>query len=246
MGFWRLPLLLLAPVLIIAVFAADGGLIGLLWNPVAFTIVVPGSVLATLVPAPGVALAHLRYSLLHLPNDTFFSLEQLEARLLSWGNTRRRQGNPGLEHILDAETDEFCRRVLQLVIDAHPPVDIRQALEHELVFRQARNQQALSLLGNLAGYLPTMGIVGAVLGLIQVLSGIHDPDILAEGIATAFVATFYGVALSNLLVLPLQQFLDHRLQLQTRFYWALMDGMDAMLHGANPAAVVDRIRVWHQ
>jgi len=246
MGYWRLPLLLLAPLLIISMFALDGGLVGLLWNPVALAIVVPGSILATFVPAPASAIAHLRYCMVHLPADAIFNFEQLERRLLDWGNTRRRKGNPGLEQLLVGEEDEFCHRTLQLVIDGHPPDDIRQTLEHELTFRQSRNQHALALLGNMAGYLPTMGIVGAVLGLIQVLSGIHDPDTLAEGIATAFVATFYGVAFSNLLVLPLQQFLNNRLLLQSRFYWALMQGMDAMLHGANPAAVVDRIRVWHQ
>ena len=246
MGYWRLPLLLLAPVLIIAMFAKEGGVVSLLWDPMAMIVVVPGSLLATFIPAPVDAIRHLRHALLHLPADHHYAMEQLANRLMEWGNTRRRKGNPGLETLLHAEQDGFCQRALQLMVDGHPPADIRQALENELLYRQSRDQQALALLGNLAGYLPTLGIVGAVLGLIQVLSGISNPDTLAQGIATAFVATFYGVALSNLVVLPLQQYAQHRLGVQQQFYWALLQGVDDLLHGSNPAAIVDRIRVWHQ
>ncbi|WP_221799028.1 motility protein A [Oceanobacter mangrovi] len=246
MGYWRLPLLLLAPVMIVLVFGIEGGSLTMLWNPMAAVIVIIGSLLATFVPAPLVAVQHLAQALWRLPADSSFGLKQLSDRIVNWGNTRRRKGNPGLEELLQSERDLFCARTLRLIADGHPPADIRQTLENELNFRFARNQQALALLTNLAGYLPTLGIVGAVLGLIQVLSGISDPDTLAKGIATSFVATFYGVALSNLVVLPLQQFLQHRLQVQSNFYWALVQGVDDLLHGTNPVAIVDRIRVWHQ
>lgn len=69
MGYWRLPLLLLAPVLIIAMFAKEGGVVSLLWDPMAMIVVVPGSLLATFIPAPVDAIRHLRHALLHLPAD---------------------------------------------------------------------------------------------------------------------------------------------------------------------------------
>ena len=114
-----------------------------------------------------------------------------------------KQGLLGLEPLLDVERDHFLRKGLQLVIDGSEPESIRSILEVELDTRESADIRAARVFEGMGIYSPTLGIIGAVLGLMAVMQNLADPSKLGHGIAAAFTATVYGIGLANLLFLPI-------------------------------------------
>lgn len=218
-------------------FVLEGGTLAALWNPAALLIVFGGSLLATLVQIPAAQYRPLAGLLSWLLSPPHFSLDVLLGKLTVSGNALRRDGPLALEKVAAAETDPVLRKGLLLLADGSDSDTLEKALWLELKTQQQRDEDLLSILDNLAGYLPTMGIVGAVLGLMQVLAAIKQPEALAAGIATAFVATLYGVAGANLLVIPLTSALRQQLAIRQRYYQAMMLGVVALRQSINPMAL---------
>src|SRR5690606_3190615 len=108
------------------------------------------------------------------------------------------------------ENDPLAKKGLQLLVDGNEPEAIRDSLEVEIYARQQRDLGAARVYEAMGGYAPTVGIIGAVMGLIHVMQNLSDPSKLGSGIATAFVATIYGVGLANLIVLPIANKLKSR------------------------------------
>lgn len=227
---------------VITGFVLEGGRLAALWNPAALLIVLGGSLLATLVQIPPAQYRPLLALLSWLLSSPYFSLDVLLGKLTVSGNALRRDGPQALEKIASAETDPLLRKGLLLLADGSDSTALEKALQLELKSQQQRDEDLLSILDNLAGYLPTMGIVGAVLGLMQVLADIKQPEALAAGIATAFVATFYGVAGANLVVIPLASALRQQLAIRQRYYEAMMLGVVALREGINPLALRHRLQ----
>ncbi|SRR5579875_1045526 len=181
----------------------DGGsLIALLHFP-AFMIVVGGTFGAIMLQTPPrVFLRAFRI----LP-WVFFPPKTDDATLidwiLDWAQIARREGVLALEPIAKEEKDPFLRDALSLVIDGIPPPTIRAILENKLHGHEEHEMAAARVFEQMGGYAPTIGIIGAVLGLITTMAHLDDPASLGRGIATAFVATVYGVGSANLLYLPL-------------------------------------------
>lgn len=241
MDRWTLLLVVLAVAAVIGGFALEGGNPAVLWNPAALLIVLAGSVLATLVQASAGQLRALSRLLFWLISPPRFSLDILLSKLTVSGHALRRDGPQALEKVALAEQDLLLRKALMLMADGSDSDSLRDALMLELKIQDERDLDVVSLLDSLAGYLPTLGIVGAVLGLMQVLSSIKEPDVLAAGIATAFVATFYGVAGANLIVIPVASALRQRLALRRRYYEAMMLGVMSLREGLNPMALRHRL-----
>ena len=120
----------------------------------------------------------------------------------TWSNTARKEGLLGLEPVAETEPDPYARKGLQLLVDGAEPEVIRSILEVDLYTQEGRDLRAAKVYESMGGYSPTIGIIGAVMGLIHVMGNLADPSQLGSGIAVAFVATIYGVAFANLLVLP--------------------------------------------
>lgn len=242
MDRWALVLVALTVAAVITGFIVEGGSLAALWNPAAMFIVVAGSVLATLVQVPAAHYRPFGSLLFWLIAPPQYSLDVLLGKLTASGHALRREGPLALEKLAASETDPLLRKALSLLADGSDSVSLHEALVLELRSQDSRDQDLVGILDNLAGYLPTLGIVGAVLGLMQVLSSIKEPDALAGGIATAFVATFYGVAGANLVIIPLASRLRQRLAMRHRYYDAMMLGIVALREGINPAALRYRLQ----
>lgn len=158
-------------------------------------------------------------------------------KIVQWANAARKEGLLGLEMIAEKEQDLFAQKGLQLLVDGSDADVIRRVLESELIIREQRDQEAVQVYDSMGGYAPTIGILGAVMGLIHVMRNLADPNELGPGIAIAFVATIYGVAFANLLLLPIANKLKLCISAQSQYRELIIDGLIAIAEGENPRAI---------
>jgi len=142
-----------------------------------------------------------------------------------------------LEAIIEIEPDPFAQKGLQLLVDGNEPESIRSVLEVDVIVRELGDRAAAKVFESMGGYAPTVGILGAVMGLIHVMNNLADPSKLGAGIATAFVATIYGVGLANLILLPVAHKIKSVSALELRYREMLIEGMIAIAEGDNPRAI---------
>lgn len=163
-------------------------------------------------------------------------------KIVSWSNIARKDGLLGLEEVVEAESDPFARKGLQLLVDGGEPEAIRGILELELTMREERDTLASKIWEAAGGYTPTVGIIGAVMGLIHVMNNLADPSKLGSGIAVAFVATIYGVGLANLLFLPMANKLKALVGKQTKYAEMIIEGIIAIAEGENPRNIESKLQ----
>ena len=233
-------LLALCAVLVGAVLKG-AGLMALV-SAAAFMIVVMGTVAAILVqtPLPVMRRALSIFSWVMRPPARDGSL--LIAKIVEWSNTARKQGLLGLEVHIDRESDPFVKKALQLVVDGSEPDAISNVMNVELHVREHADITAAKVFEGMGIYSPTLGIIGAVLGLMAVMQNLADPTRLGHGIAAAFTATVYGIGLANLFFLPVAQKLKVIIQRQTQMREMVIDGMLSIAQGENPRAIESKLQ----
>ena len=158
----------------------------------------------------------------------------LIARMVEWSTISRKQGLLALEPVLDQLPDPFLRKGLQMVVDGVEPETMRQMLEIEAQAQHHRDTAAAKVFEGMGIYAPTLGIIGAVLGLIAVMKNLADPSKLGHGIAAAFTATIYGIASANLLFLPVCAKLKSVIAHNSRDREMIIEGLIAIAQGENP------------
>ena len=212
----------------------EGGHIASLVNGPALVIVVGGSLGAVLLqtPMPTFVRALRMMSQVFVPTKR--PLEPMIQRIAEWSQRARKEGLLGLEESFETEQDQFVRKGLQLLVDGSEPEAIRRMLEVEMDNREQLDLQAAKTFESMGGYTPTVGIIGAVMGLIHVMQNLADPSKLGSGIATAFVATIYGVGLANLFLLPFAAKLKSVVQRETLYRELVIEGIVAIAEGENP------------
>ena len=156
----------------------------------------------------------------------------------------RKEGVLAIETQKQSIQNPMFRRCVQFVIDGFEPATVREILEAEIDAAQERDEAAAQIFEAAGGYSPTIGILGAVLGLIHVLSMLDDPSKIGEGIAVAFVATIYGVAFANLLFLPWGSRLRRRAAERASFQELVMQGVLGIQEGLNPHFLREKLRVF--
>jgi chemotaxis protein MotA len=181
----------------------EGGSLSTLLQPTAALVVFGGTAAALLLSFP---LATLRRSLsdvrqVFAPAPS--SVDALVALFTGYAVRVRRSGIMSLDTTTDSVADPFLRQALEHAVDGLPSDDLRRALEQRSQAAEDRDEESAEVLEAAAGYAPTLGIVGAVLGLIHVMENLAAPGRIGSGIAVAFVATIYGVGVANLVFLPL-------------------------------------------
>jgi chemotaxis protein MotA len=233
--------LLLAAVAIIGGQLLEGGNIGSLVQVAAFLIVIGGTLAAVMVQSPlpvfRDALKLARWVLL----PPGFDAEGIIARIGEWSAAARRDGMLALENQVAATTDPFLRNGLQMLVDGFEPQRIREAFDVETEAWEERHRAAAKVWEAAGGYAPTIGILGAVLGLIHVMENLSDPNKLGGGIAVAFVATVYGVGTANLLFLPIASKLKMLIGREVRRREIVADGLLGIANGENPKLIVSRL-----
>lgn len=166
----------------------------------------------------------------------------LLTRILAWSETARRQGLLGLESQIEAETDAFARKGLQMLVDGTEPDALRGILEVEKDAREHVDMEAAKVIEAAGIYAPTLGIVGAVLGLMGVMANLADPNALGPGIAGAFVSTVYGIASANLLFLPMANKLKSLVRKQSSSREMMIEGFVSIAEGENPRNIESKLQ----
>jgi chemotaxis protein MotA len=162
-------------------------------------------------------------------------------RITAYAVKARRSGVMSIEDEANAEPDPFLKRALSMAVDGISQSQIRAALEVEMDSLADHEERPARVFEAAGGYAPTIGILGAVLGLIHVMENLTDPAKLGPGIAVAFVATVYGVGSANLILLPLAAKLRQRAREATRRRELLVDGVLAIQDGLNPRLIQQRL-----
>lgn len=213
-----------------------------LLSAAAFMIVVVGTTAAICVQTP---LEVMKRALRILPwvfRPPAVPRAELIRKIVEWSNTARKQGLLGLEPMIEKEHDEFVRKGLQLVVDGSEPEVIRSVLEVDLSVREQADTRAAKVFEGMGVYSPTLGIIGAVLGLMAVMQNLADPSKLGQGIAAAFVATIYGIGLANLFFLPAASKLKGTIQGQTEAREMVIEGMISIAQGENPRSIESKLQ----
>lgn len=215
----------------------EGGNVSALINGPAALIVLGGTLGAVLLQTP---FSIFQRGLLMLHWVLFpprIDLAQGIANVIKWSQLARKEGLLGLEAVADIERDPYARKGLQLLVDGTESAVIRNVLEVDIETQEARDLRAARMFESMGGYAPTIGIIGAVMGLIHVMENLADPSQLGAGIAVAFVATIYGVAFANLLMLPISNKLRSIVQRQSRYREMILEGLLSIAEGENPRSI---------
>jgi chemotaxis protein MotA len=220
----------------------EGGRLQSLLQGAAAVIVFGGTIGAVLVSFPLRDLRHAMASLRHLLVDDGPPPAGVVALIGRFAARARKEGLLALEDDADRVTDPFLKRALALAIDGTSSSTLRTLLEDEIATREENEEVPARVFEAAGGYAPTVGILGAVLGLIHVMENLADPSNLGSGIAVAFVATVYGVGSANLIFLPIASRFRARAQHNARRREAVLEGVLAIQEGLNPRLIDLKLR----
>lgn len=164
------------------------------------------------------------------------------AKIVKWSHLSRKDGLLALETAAEEESDLFSRKGLQLLVDGGEPEAIRNIMEIDMIQDESHDLMAAKVYEAAGGYTPTIGIIGAVMGLIHVMQNLNDPSMLGSGIAVAFVATIYGVGAANLILLPIAGKLKAIVAQQFQYKDMILEGIIAIAEGENPRYIENKLR----
>ncbi len=233
---------ILAGISIIGGNHLEGGHLSSLLLPVAFLIVGGGTLACLLVQTPlDIFMKALKLTRWMIFPPKLAAVEAIE-KITDWSNIARKEGLLGLEALAENESDLFARKGLQLLVDGSEPEAIRGIMEVELDTKEYHDTQAAKVWEGMGGYAPTIGIIGAVMGLIHVMQNLADPSKLGSGIAVAFVATIYGVGLANIFFLPMANKMKSIIHDQTKFREMIIEGIVAIAEGENPRSIETKLQ----
>jgi chemotaxis protein MotA len=220
----------------------EGGQAGSLSNLPAALIVLGGTLAAGMIQAES-ATWRIAWKLFPAIFWKSQSVAQVDIiKLTRWCQTARKSGPLSLDSESSKEPDSYLRLGLQLIVDGSDREKIQKSLTITTEARENEWLRAADFFEALGGYAPTMGIIGAVLGLIQVMTQIQDTSAIGVGIATAFVATIYGVGLANLFFLPVAGRLRSEAMHRSQYEEMLHDGIVSILDGENPRVLERRLK----
>ncbi|MDP2822968.1 MAG: flagellar motor protein [Sulfuritalea sp.] len=220
----------------------EGGHIDSLLQPTAFLIVVGGTLGAVMLQTP---LRVFRDGV-RMGAWVFFppivEPQKLVAEISRWSQIARKEGLLSLETQIATLRDPFAAKGLQLLVDGAEPERLREVLEVEISAWEYSLKSAAKVWESAGGYSPTIGIIGAVMGLIHVMENLSDPSKLGSGIAVAFVATIYGVGAANLVFLPIAKKLMANISRVVTMREMLVDGLVGVANGDNPRILESRLQ----
>lgn len=220
----------------------EGGHVGSLVQPTAFLIVIGGTLGAVLLQSPmrifvgGIRMFRWVFQPPVVDGDA------LVEQIAHWSQLARKEGLLALEAQINQLPDPFLKKGLQLLVDGAEPERLREVLEVEITAWEDDLKLSAKIWESAGGYSPTIGILGAVMGLIHVMENLSDPSKLGAGIAVAFVATIYGVGIANLIFLPVAKKLLANISRLVMMREMFVDGLVGIANGDNPRIIEARLR----
>lgn len=233
--------LLTGLIMVFATQALEGGSISVLIQPTAFFIVIGGTFCA--------ALLNFNYPTIKTAfnnaKEIFYQEENKPTKviddIIKLSYYARKNGIFALQNVLSGIGDHFLTRGLQLAIDMDNPQLLHEVLSAEIAYEEEEELTSSRVFEALGGYAPTFGVIGAVIGLIQVMSHLDDIHLLGSGIATAFVATLYGVGVANLILLPIAGNLKQKTRDKILLKELVLQGVLSISIQEHPAIVEEKL-----
>jgi len=219
----------------------EGGYVASLVNGPACVIVVGGTIGAAMLQSPiNIFISSLKMSLWVIfpslrTND--ISIE----KIIHWSHIARKEGLLGLEDVLENESDSFSQKGLQLLVDGNEPDVIRNVMKIEMDTRKYNGLQAAKVFEAMSRYSIAIGIMGTSIGIVQVMPNLPDTTRLGAGIATAFVATIYGLGLANLILLPMASKLMSHVKELAQYHDMVIEGIISIADGENPRNIETKL-----
>ncbi len=231
----------LAAVGIVGGLLLEGGELGDITQVTAAIIVLGGTFGAVLIntPLPVVIGAVKRMRSLFFEPAAPYG--EVVDQMIEYATKARKAGLMALEQDAQAVTDPFLKKALSLAADGTDLQELRKMLEIEIDQRQHRIEAEAKVFESAGGYAPTIGIIGAVMGLIQVMKNLSNIDMVGHGIAVSFVATVYGVAISNIFLLPAANKIKARAQADAQLQELILEGTIGIAEGLNPKIIRSKL-----
>jgi len=226
----------------VAIFMGGGAAI--FFNIPSLMITVGGTIAATLINFPlGKVLGTVKVAknaFMHKEPDA----SEIIRTLVNFGIRARREGILALEDQVEAQTDVFLQKGLRLAVDGTPPDVMREILDRDLDFLEQRHTTGHKILKAMGAFAPAFGMIGTLIGLIQMLRTLDDPSKIGMGMATALLTTFYGAILANMVFLPMAGKLEHRTSQELMLKGLMIEGILAIQSGDNPRIVEEKLKAF--
>jgi chemotaxis protein MotA len=236
--------ILLALLAVLGGMQIEGGRLSQIAQPAALLIVLGGTAGAVMLqfPLPVFWAAIRQVARVFVTRGS--DAEAVIAQIAGFAMQARKDGIISLDAEVEALEEGFLRQALMLAIDGMEPSEVRGILQLELANKAEFAEQIPQVLEAAGGFAPTVGIIGAVMGLIQVMQHLDDISAVGRGIAVAFVATIYGVGLANLVLLPAAGKMKIRQREEEMVKTMTLEGVISILEGLNPRMIETRLRTY--
>ena len=219
---------------IVASLLIEGDTLSQILQPTAALIVFGGTMGAVLLQFPLTTVTGAFRSMARVFVTPARQNDMLIAQLVSFANEARRNGVASLDADLKTIQEPFLKQPLMLAVDGTEPAELRKIMRVSLDCTSEREERLPAVFESAGGFSPTIGILGAVLGLIQVMQHLDNIQEVGRGIAVAFVATIYGVGIANLFFLPFAGKMRIHLREEHQRREMMLEGVISILEGMNP------------
>lgn len=229
--------LLLALVGIIGGLLLEGGDIRDIAQYTAAIIVLGGTFGAVFVSTPMATVKRALRTVKQVFMEEALPIDAVLEQLIEYANRARKSGIVALEQDAESIKDPFLRKGINLAVDGTDLQEIRKMMELDMAVAEQRSEEEAKVFESAGGYSPTIGIIGAVMGLIQVMKNLSDIEKVGHGIAVSFVATVYGVGIANLFLLPVANKIRARAHERTQIKELMLEGIIGIVEGLNPKLI---------
>ncbi|MFN7922326.1 MAG: flagellar motor protein [Bryobacteraceae bacterium] len=233
--------LVLAAVGIVGGLLLEGGELRDITQVTAAIIVLGGTLGAVMITTPMHVLMGAAGRLKEVFFESPLAMQAVVEQLVDFATKARKGGIVALEREVDMVSDPFFKKAVTLAVDGTDIQELRKMLEIDMAVEEHHGEAEAKVFENAGGYSPTIGIIGAVMGLIQVMKNLSDIDKVGHGIAVSFVATVYGVAVANVFFLPAANKIKARIQQHTEMKEAILEGMVGIVEGLNPKIIQSKL-----
>ncbi len=207
-------------------------------------IVIGGTVATTMISSSTVQLASAIGVISRVFKAKKFSASEIIPTIITFAEKARREGLLALEDASSEVTEPFLKSGLQLVVDGTDPELVQDILETDLSFLETRHRDGQNLLSKMSDAAPAMGMIGTLIGLIQMLSKLDDPAAIGPGMAVALLTTFYGAFLANVVLIPFKNKLEVRNAEEILMKEVIIEGLLSIQAGNNPRIIEEKLKAF--
>ena len=236
--------LLLATGGIVGGLLLEGGEITDIAQYTAAIIVLGGTFGAVLIATPMAVLMGAMKAIMAVFLDKAATPDSTIEEIIGYATKARKNGIVALEQDADAVEDPFLRKALNLAVDGTDLQELRKMMELEITLEEQHHEAHAKVFEAAGGFAPTVGIIGAVMGLIQVMKNLQNIEEVGHGIAVAFVATVYGVGIANLFLLPAANKIKARVHEGVMIKELMLEGVIGIVEGLNPKLIRSKLEAY--